>query len=62
MALLAKIANLAKIVKTCQWFGDTLKYHVRRAVETRREIGNGRVNNIRQKKGERRMRTKEGKT
>lgn len=50
MALLAKIANLAKIVKTCQWFGDTLKYHVRRAVETRREIGNGRVNNIRQKK------------
>lgn len=50
MALLAKIANLAKIVKTCQCFGDTLKYHVRRAVETRREIGNGRVNNIRQKK------------
>lgn len=44
MTLLAKIANLAKIVKTCQWFGDTLKYHVRRAVETRREIGNGRVN------------------
>ena len=50
MALLAKIVNLAKIVKTCQWFGDALKYHVGRAVETRREIGNGRVNNIRQKK------------
>ena len=43
MALLAKIANLSKIVKTCKWFGDTLKYQLRRAVETRREIGNGRL-------------------